>query len=931
MSYPDDGLKQVIDENQEMDSLDSLEKDFQRVIADMVNDHSLDNFREEYQKIHDSFLRSHANNIELVKKCRDLNSEILSNSTKVNSILQLSQDDQRTISGLRFEFDKAWKMVELSQDRENKSHDVIENLKIEVNRLTKLVESGGVMQFAQDTSLETLQTEIEMLTHEIEVQKIQCDSLQEDLQKSNDDQVQSLKTIEDLKEESSSVQEELEATKKGFIELQQEIGNLNQQIASLKMERKESLNSSDNMVIKIEEQRKHNKNLGDQLIEHNRETRSSTDEKQKALDSLNLTKGLLEKQKKTTSHITDSINEISKELSEKDQKMQDLSKVLESLKTETEQGQIDFSAEKVKKAETAHELSSIHERLNALRTEVYKRTHEVIRSESKIKGMKKQIVSVQDGTIQIKNAIGDAKINANQIEDVQNGIYAEMMALKAEIYKIQSEMENLNIEIDNYGNIASSNRSNMIVIDSDRKSREDQISELEKAIIKTKEKIQRQQTLTESVLQQRDIVRRQLESLLKETAKVEDQNTLLAEEVKQTKELIREKDEKCVQTHLNKELLSEQVQNLCFERDKIEQKLKDTTVEVCTIENTLMRTRYLLDVAEHDVSRLKLSNERLESDSRSLEWVVQKRDMEAIALKEKIVLLKGKISSMSNTYAKTVDNVEKQKAELEKEVEIMKKKKALSCHYAALKLEQLRTEKALLTEQGKVKALEEEFEQPIGIHRWRFLESTNPEQMQMIRMTQALRGALMTKLAAIDRLNNIVKRLQEKSEKVQKHVYKTSVEEHQETIHFFEDLLREKTRQLQLISSQIGGQQPFVEESKENVDAMRLQLRDTKKEYYTIKKAEEKIRASSSIGNDSKSSKSPISQSMTTTTRLTGGGFGISNGPRTGSLSGLSGQTKVPIIVPQPIRSKKMNSMKMVPKQWNQNRDPLNPYLPTVS
>jgi hypothetical protein len=47
--------------------------------------------------------------------------------------MQLSQDDQRTIAGLRHEFEKAWKIVEVSQDRENKSRDVIDTMRVEIS------------------------------------------------------------------------------------------------------------------------------------------------------------------------------------------------------------------------------------------------------------------------------------------------------------------------------------------------------------------------------------------------------------------------------------------------------------------------------------------------------------------------------------------------------------------------------------------------------------------------------------------------------------------------------------------------------------------------------------------------------------------------------------------------------------------------------
>ena len=46
-----------------------------------------------------------------LQKVKDLNGEIVNNASKVHTALKLSQDDQQTITTLRSEVEKAWKMV----------------------------------------------------------------------------------------------------------------------------------------------------------------------------------------------------------------------------------------------------------------------------------------------------------------------------------------------------------------------------------------------------------------------------------------------------------------------------------------------------------------------------------------------------------------------------------------------------------------------------------------------------------------------------------------------------------------------------------------------------------------------------------------------------------------------------------------------------
>ena len=79
-------------------AFEELEKDFQEVLEELVGDASLDHFRVEYEKLHKALKRSHESEKRLVKKCKDLNQEIVSNAMKVQTALKLSQEDQQKIT-----------------------------------------------------------------------------------------------------------------------------------------------------------------------------------------------------------------------------------------------------------------------------------------------------------------------------------------------------------------------------------------------------------------------------------------------------------------------------------------------------------------------------------------------------------------------------------------------------------------------------------------------------------------------------------------------------------------------------------------------------------------------------------------------------------------------------------------------------------------
>ena len=126
-----------------LSAFEALERDFQEVLATLAGDRSLDRFRLEYEKIHRALKRSHDHERKLIKKVRELNTEIVNNASKVHTALKLSQDDQNTIGTLRKEIEKAWKMVDGAQGKETRAKDTIVQLREEISNLSKLVEKGA--------------------------------------------------------------------------------------------------------------------------------------------------------------------------------------------------------------------------------------------------------------------------------------------------------------------------------------------------------------------------------------------------------------------------------------------------------------------------------------------------------------------------------------------------------------------------------------------------------------------------------------------------------------------------------------------------------------------------------------------------------------------------------------------------------------------
>ena len=73
-------LKREIDER---DSFADVERDFQTVIQEIVQDKTLEKFRISYEELHEALIQSQKHNQALVDKCKTLNRDILQNAGKI--------------------------------------------------------------------------------------------------------------------------------------------------------------------------------------------------------------------------------------------------------------------------------------------------------------------------------------------------------------------------------------------------------------------------------------------------------------------------------------------------------------------------------------------------------------------------------------------------------------------------------------------------------------------------------------------------------------------------------------------------------------------------------------------------------------------------------------------------------------------------------
>lgn len=294
---------------------EKLEQDFKAVLESMVGEKSMTRFQNEYEKLYRALRTSYESEKRLVKRCKELNETIVGNATRVKAALKLTQEDSSTISLLKKEVDRAWKLVETAKEKEERARKIILDLRAEIAHLTKIVEGGTSLSVTADNNVQKMLDEKESLKKELAAkieQYADSESAKAELaEKCNQIALQLHKKETELKEmdqkyrtvesEKNQMRQKEEEAKSRNTALKASEEKLTAAIEVLKKEIKDALNQNERLQedkMNMEEQHKSQgqhlmsvqtelskQKQENQRLERNfKEVVADNEEKQKALD-----------------------------------------------------------------------------------------------------------------------------------------------------------------------------------------------------------------------------------------------------------------------------------------------------------------------------------------------------------------------------------------------------------------------------------------------------------------------------------------------------------------------------------------------------------------------------------------------------------------------------------------------------------------------
>ncbi|XP_026184320.1 cilia- and flagella-associated protein 58 [Mastacembelus armatus] len=847
------------------DSFESLEQ-FQTVLNELVGDESMEKIRVEFEKLLHSLKKSRENEKRLMSKCRELNAEIVSTSTKVTAALKLCQEDETTIASLKRELDKSWKMVDAAHDKEKRDKETIMNLTEDVANLTKMAEN--------QTSLPVDQEQSELL------------KINEELTKERD---QLLTTVEALREKLSkatATHQEIEAQRESALEnisqLQQEL-QVQQNEISREMRLKEKLD-------------KELKQLKIDLEAKMRDIKAMNMQGQRAREEQQRLEQQLKELKILNERSTKEIEQMQVKNAKLQQECEQLSSVKEHLSLENQQ--------------KANELKMREEEVNQMRREIAKQTNmrEAIQKKfhqmedqkadvdvqretlkAQIAGLEKNLESsekqieadkkaidelIRERDILSKNMIKAAQSTEKEqnivklLEQDKRTLEHEITGYRQEAQKQRKIIQQLEKERDRYINDTSSLMQKVQQKMNDVELREMEIFEWRKKVTEAECKLKQQENLLESIVSERNLYSKNLIEAQEDIAEMKRKMKTMNNHVTRLRDEITGKELALAKDQQEHKRLEKDNEALKGELQLIKLQLEETNQRVDSQKAEQQKLQKI--IADTDAEQIQ--------QKKQLGQVIRERDNlgkqllrcndERTLLYEKIRIQQAILGKGDFHYSQRMEDIRLLKLEIKR----LRRKKSIldkTVPYTEdMRQALFHLQRELLRERMRNSVLEEQLK-PINIHRWRRLEGSDPGKYELIQKIQSLQKRLIAKTQELEE-HELLLQEKEKLYVELKHILSRQPgPEVAEQLQQCQWTIRERTKKLKMLIAELRMLDSKMNEYKSENQRLANELANIKKKYLSQKKLYSEQRARTKVEQ-----LEPLPQ-LSSKPHFTGGGFRI--------------------------------------------------------
>ncbi len=507
--------------------------------------------------------------------------------------------------------------------------------------------------------------------------------------------------------------------------------------------------------------------------------------------------------------------------------------------------------------------------LEAARTE-RERTLRVLASHQRERdALHRALVKAQALTAKQRDQVRVLEASRKTLEAESRGARAASRAERARVYELEADASRLAAE-------AASNASEHAAALAEVKRRSAVSARLQKRIDAADAKLRQQQALYRTVRADANAYSKSLVEAQAEIADIRRRFKVMLHQTEQLKEEIHAKDKDLVREHFvhvkaekEIEMLREQLREQRELRGKSEALLDSAGAESA-------RLGALIGDADAEAARQGKECERVAAERALLGAQLTRRADELAALRERVRLLE---STLHKGGAHWRDRT-REEADLTRRIAALRAEAdladgdAAAADAAAMREEAHQLERELVHERTKLRALTDELERPMNVHRWRELESSDPASFELVQKVSILQRRLVERSEEVVDKELLAAQKERLLSELKALLARQPGPEVSEQLRTHKRALAERERQLATMAAELHASYDQVDEYAAEIERIGKELRETKARYYEQKKRDEAV-ADASRPSEPPQRAVVAAAARGARPRFTGGGFNL--------------------------------------------------------
>eukprot|EP01064_Diplonema_japonicum_P018643 TRINITY_DN2733_c2_g1_i1.p1 TRINITY_DN2733_c2_g1~~TRINITY_DN2733_c2_g1_i1.p1 ORF type:complete len:902 (+),score=233.90 TRINITY_DN2733_c2_g1_i1:41-2707(+) len=859
-----------------MAALGNIESDFHNAMVNLSAEDNLERFRLEYEKLHRALKKSHESEKRLIKKCTDLNAEIVANATKVQTALKLSQEDQNTIVALKKEIEKAWKMVDAAHEKETRAKETIQQLKKEISNLALLVEQGAGITVGQENTVRDLIRIKDELAKDRDLLQNQNLSLKNELGNKLED-IRKLQTDFSSKDESHTVLSEKYTLMKRDLETE-----------IRKRERNDKELKELNLVLqnRLADIRQKTLLIGQgldniQRLEHNlKEEKARTDRIAKEFDTLNnqleANKKSLEEEIALNSTLTGQNTQAKAEINLKDYETVQLKSQVQKLvkvkdnqqksikKLENEKQEIERSKDQLRNT-----IASLDRTIGTMKRQEDsdRKATEELQRERDILNM--HYIKTQGDKQHVES---DLKVMDNKRKNLEQ----ELAGHRQEANTQRKLIYSLEQEIEKYSSKASEATTKYHQAMEEVKIGQMKVVDFQKQIDEANNKLKVQQNLYEQVRSDRNLYSKNLIEAQDEINEMKRKFKIMSHQIDQLKEEIGQKEKALVNEHYAQKKMEKQLEQLKNRIQGLETAKEGQSRRILGLDQEIHQLGQIITDcdAERAKQRKKLNHVMNERDILGTQLI--RRNDELALLYEKIRIQQSTLNKGEIQYRDRLVDIRMLRLKIQELKRNLHITQARVRNVEELKKQINTLQRQLMHERNKVKALSEELENPMNVHRWRKLEGSDPKEHEMIQKIQTLQKRLIAKTEECVEKDLLIQEKEKLYVELKNILSRQPGPEVAEQLNIYHENLRKRNVQMKHMAAELNMASTQTSNYKYEIERLTRELHETKKKFFEQKSRNHLLNQERSLVEQSnKDSTSFPLQHPPGQARYAGGGYSL--------------------------------------------------------